>query len=213
MIAALIMEIVTFVLGIGAMNMFIGEESLQTAGMGMYISLRAEDYEAASKMLTQFMKIRVMYDDFLVGYFQYFNLAMAPAFLEFGNASRAMEDVYAKRIVEGFTKQNLPLQSKIRISSQPSGAKIYLYTPQGTWEDTGKTTPETITREGPQTQRILLSRYDSRKKYHRQKIVLLSATAGAKIEYAANLYVNPYKSTTGATEYAPVYAHAGAVEP
>ena len=208
-----IIEAALTIFGIGGMGMFIQEEALQTAGMGMYLSLRAKDYDTANKMLAIYIKRIDIMRDFSLPLYGTMNYIMKPAFEEFLAASKGMKDVYVKLIKDGLTEAGLPLTSTIRLDSRPSGARMYKYTGETPeWEDTKLATPETFKYEGYQSLWVALIRYDPREKHYRHKHIMLRAVAGEKIEHTANLYENIITTTSATPLPREDYILAGAYE-
>jgi len=195
MLAGLFLEIIMMVMGIGGMQMFISEEALQANSMAIYLALRGEEYGIAKDALYEYDKRLDYNGKHALPIGGTLNGLLRDPFEQFDHASREARKVYSALIAAGLKPKPEELFWKIRIVSQPSDAKIYIYDWEKLkWVDTDKATPETF-KGGMLTKQIyLISRYDARKKKYRQKVLEIKPALMRKVDAIVNLYIDPYMS-------------------
>jgi len=188
MFAAIVIQLIIAVLGLGGLIQFIGEEAVQASGMGLYMALRDENWLLASKALKDYSAVNKFNVDWLLPSGGVINPILYSPFLLFSAAALESEKTYNELILDHLQKEKLPTKGYIRIVSQPTDAKIFVWEEEGRWVDTTKLTPETFEYEIPKLHYYALSRYDARKKLYRQALIRAAPIPDIRKELSVNLY-------------------------
>jgi len=161
-----------------AFYMFIIEESIQTVGMGVYLSNKAGNMEKM-KELAQWNKTELIkpLKDFCDGV-GYLGVPMNFAFKKFAEASEKAMDYY---ISISETKPPAPTTGGLYVDTSPEKAKIYL-----DGKDTETLTPQTFSDLDPKTYTVKFV-----KDGYEDKEISVTVEAGKTKEYFVELTATP----------------------